>query len=269
MKFHKLLGAFVAALILVTACKKDDPTPTPPSPWDDKTLISQKTIDGTGLIVSLYADHQLETGYNELYVSVLGIAGTNGGAAVDVVPLMDMGSTVHSAPVESFDYDATLKGYKGAVVFIMPSAGGTWSLNIGIDDLGNQFNVDIPINVVASDPAKLMSGVSMLDGTTPYFVSLIQPMEPKTGINTFEVAVHRRETMMSFPPVADLKVFIEPEMPTMGHGSPNNVDPTETADGHYVGQVNFTMTGLWHVNLTLANAAGDTILTNKYFVLEF
>ena len=57
--------------------------------------------------------------------------------------------------------------------------------------------------------------------------------------------------MMDFPAVNDYTVEIEPTMPSMGHGSPNNVNPVFTSMGHYVGKVNFTMTGLWNVKLTL------------------
>jgi hypothetical protein len=35
----------------------------------------------------------------------------------------------------------------------------------------------------------------------------------------------------------------------MGHGSPNNVNPAHTTGARYAGKVNFTMTGLWRLNL--------------------
>jgi hypothetical protein len=57
--------------------------------------------------------------------------------------------------------------------------------------------------------------------------------------------------MMSFPPAEDLTIEIEPEMPSMDHGSPNNVHPVHFADGHYVGKVNFTMTGWWRIHMVI------------------
>jgi hypothetical protein len=69
---------------------------------------------------------------------------------------------------------------------------------------------------------------------------------------------------MSFPGIENYTVEIVPEMPSMGHGSPNNVDPTHSADGHYEGQVNFTMTGLWRINLNIMD--GSTVLdSTSYF----
>lgn len=38
-------------------------------------------------------------------------------------------------------------------------------------------------------------------------------------------------------------------MPSMGHGSPNNVNPVHIEKGHYRGKVNFTMTGEWQIKL--------------------
>jgi len=61
---------------------------------------------------------------------------------------------------------------------------------------------------------------------------------------------------------------MEPEMPAMGHGSPNNVNPVAIGNGHYKGKVNFTMTGLWQVNLDFmmgADLADDT----QFFEIEF
>jgi len=55
-------------------------------------------------------------------------------------------------------------------------------------------------------------------------------------------------------------------MPSMGHGSPNNVNPVLTKNGHYKGKVNFTMTGDWRINLEL-NKDGKT--TKTFFDLLF
>jgi hypothetical protein len=75
-------------------------------------------------------------------------------------------------------------------------------------------------------------------------------------------------SMMSFPPSTDLTVEITPEMPSMGHGSPNNVNPVHTQNGHYVGTANFTMTGDWRIHLTIKE--GNRLITDKaYFDILF
>jgi hypothetical protein len=56
-----------------------------------------------------------------------------------------------------------------------------------------------------------------------------------------------------------------PDMPSMGHGSPNNENPVHTAIGHYKGKINFTMTGEWRItcNVKRANA---TLLTAVFYI---
>ena len=83
-----------------------------------------------------------------------------------------------------------------------------------------------------------------------------------------EMAIYKKATMMSFPADSSLSVILTPEMPTMGHGSPNNVNPTHKRLGHYSGKVNFTMTGLWRLNLDYMSGAAVADST-QYFDIEF
>ena len=61
----------------------------------------------------------------------------------------------------------------------------------------------------------------------------------------------------------DLTLEITPEMPTMGHGSPGNVNPTPQGNGHYLGTVNFTMAGPWTV--TVVAKRGQAVLGEAVF----
>ena len=83
------------------------------------------------------------------------------------------------------------------------------------------------------------------------FISLITPVKPQVGINDFEIVIHRQISSTDYIYDDDYTVEIEPVMPSMGHGSPNNIDPASTGSGHYKGKVNFTMSGLWHIKLKL------------------
>jgi hypothetical protein len=86
------------------------------------------------------------------------------------------------------------------------------------------------------------------------FVSYNFPNGKKVGVNDFNVHIYKMVSGMEFSSDDDYSVTLEPEMPSMGHGSPNNIDPTYS-DHHscYQGKVNFTMTGEWRLNLTLTN----------------
>jgi len=73
---------------------------------------------------------------------------------------------------------------------------------------------------------------------------------------------------MSFPCCNDLTVEITPEMPSMGHGSPNNVNPVSIGNGHYLGTVNFTMTGAWRINM-IFKKNGRMLGSRNYFDVVF
>jgi len=98
---------------------------------------------------------------------------------------------------------------------------------------------------------------------TKYPISLVMPVAWKVGNNVFEITVNMMQDMMNFPVCSDLTVEITPEMPSMGHGSPNNVNPVYVSNGHYVGSVNFTMTGDWRIHMVLKK--GSRIISNKAF----
>jgi len=74
--------------------------------------------------------------------------------------------------------------------------------------------------------------------------------------------------MMSWPADSTYTFVITPEMPSMGHGSPNNVNPVHVGNGHYKGKVNFTMTGEWKVNIAVQKN-GNTISKNAFFTITF
>ena len=83
-------------------------------------------------------------------------------------------------------------------------------------------------------------------------------------MNDFEIVLHKKVSMMDFPAIENYTIEIVPEMPSMGHGSPNNVNPIHLANGHYIGKVNFTMTGLWKIKLKLYKN-GTLISDDQFF----
>ncbi|MBE2228575.1 MAG: FixH family protein [Ignavibacteria bacterium] len=233
--------------------------------------IDSSYATGSGAIVALYASDSLKTGYNKLYVvlydSASGTLITD--AHVSLMPEMDMGMMVHSAPYENPAGETAIEGkYPGAVVFIMPStAMMPWTLNVMVHNhsASGEPEGTATFNLVVSDnPTKFKS--IMTGDSTRLYLSYIQPKNPIVGINDFEFSLHKRETMMSFPADSSYTCTIYPWMPSMGHGSPNNVDPVHVGMGHYNGDVNFTMTGDWQIKVYL-HKNGQTDST--YFDLLF
>lgn len=253
-----LLGAFA-----LTSCKKEEiapatVTPTPTTPTSVKIASATTT---SGVVVDLYAKSAtLSDGHNPMYVKVTDASGTNNSSAtVTFNPMMDMGTMMHSCPFENPVYNGTTNMYEGAIVFIMPTtATGSWSLGINV----NGETVSFPLTIAAS-ATKMVGGYTGTDGKV-YFVSMVKPSEWKVGMNDVEILIHERASMMSFPANNGFDVLMTPEMISMGHGSPNNVSPTLTSNGHYKGKVNFTMTGDWRLHFELK--MGSTVIHSDAYL---
>jgi len=245
------------------ACEKEGD----PDNGQNMVMIATAMTENSTYSITLYARDTLFEGYNKLFLSVKE-AGTMEDvteATLSLHPLMDMIDMKHAAPVENPQEIANDEGYfEGAVVFIMPSTGMMgWTLGVEVNAAGNEDSGSLIIPVVTSpeEPRKF-NVISPLDDTK-YFVSLVDPADPGIGMNDCEITVHYKENMMSFPPAEDLTIEIEPEMPSMDHGSPNNVNPVHTGSGHYSGKINFTMTGWWRIHFVIRKG-GDVITDESY-----
>ncbi len=273
MKFKTILAITFATILLATnACKKDEsittinPTPTDQIPSNYK-LIGETYIYGAAAKAKVYAEKELFVGYNKIFVamfdSVSNTRLTDG--HFDVIPMMDMGMMKHSAPVEITDESIPSdKFWKAAIVFIMPSSAGKWTLNMAFHNhkTDKEGEGELEVNVINPTTSVMKSFTA--NDSTKLFVSLIQPDLPKIGLNNFEISIHKKDSFMGFTAVDDYNVEIVPIMPSMGHGSPNNVNPVFTELGHYTGLVNFTMTGLWNVKIIIKKN-GVIISDNQSF----
>jgi hypothetical protein len=252
------------AIPLVSCENDEDPVDKDP----DMVLIATAMTEKQAFEISLYANDTLFEGYNSLFISVKSTSSKSlvTDATLALKPIMDMTDTEHSAPYENPEGLANDEDlFEAAVVFIMPSSGMMgWTLDVNVktEEKDETAVLEIP-KVRSLDEARKFNLISPLDDTK-YFVSLVEPMDLEVGINNCEFTVHYKENMMSFPPAEDLTIEIEPEMPSMDHGSPNNVHPVHTADGHYVGKVNFTMTGWWRIHMVIKK--GGEVLTDEAYM---
>ncbi|MCE9538499.1 MAG: FixH family protein [Bacteroidetes bacterium] len=267
-----LKSLLIAAITLFTfSCKKDTVTPQEPTPTPTESLlkIGETYILGAKAKAVVYSDKALVTGYNVIYVALYdSIDGSRlSDGHFNVTPMMDMGSMMHSSPVENTEDTITTGGYfKTSVVFIMPGTSTEWSLNMMFNNHKNGLtgHGELGVDVVSSTPSKCVSTTIALDSNAKVFISLIGLANPIVGINDFEIVIHKKLGMMNFPAIENYTVEIDPEMPSMGHSSPNNVNPVHIGKGHYTGEVNFTMTGLWNVNLKIYKN-GTLISSDQYF----
>lgn len=262
----------ILALAVAGGCSDDDDNPSPtPEPLQGLIKVGSAATDVGGMLVNVFAEDSLFTQYTALFIEVRDEASGDilSEATVSVHPMMDMGTMEHSAPVENPTGTTAEDGkFPCHVVFTMPGDEG-WSLDVTVfDPVGDRQGVaSVPVKVGDISPARVINR-SPLDGSPKLVMALVGPLQPKVGQNDFEVVIHRKESMMSFPPADNLALTIDPQMPSMGHGSPNNVDPSHVGAGHYVGTANFTMTGTWVIGIDIYD--GNTpIDTTASFEITF
>lgn len=271
MKFYKpfLLVAGIALIAGFSSCKDDEnPDPGNKDPFENY-IEHAKVFTGKGTYVKLYVEEAPFVGYNEVLLALFDSA-TNEQITdghIDMTPMMDMKTMKHSSPFENPGHhkDAATGAFKGAVVFIMPTTAiGDWTLDLDVHNhvAGNMAQVSLPVNVVAKNEARVRSFIRPTD-TTSFFVTLIDPKKPEVGLNTITYGVYYRKNMMEFPSFENGSLEIDPQMLSMGHGSPNNENPVYKSNGIYEGKVNYTMTGKWTIFTVVKDdqnqVVGDTL----------
>jgi len=125
---------------------------------------------------------------------------------------------------------------------------GNWELAATFSDPANDVEgeASIPVEVALS---KLIGTFVAADDESKLFLMVVSPQEAGIGLQPIEILALKQKSPFEWTPVDDLTLEIIPEMPTMGHGSPNNENPTLIGNGRYQGKVNFTMIGYWTVKV--------------------
>lgn len=269
--FYVYTVLFTTGLAFLLACNRDKITN--PDPLAGLTKIAEGYATGAATKVELYTTGtSLYSGFTPFKIRLLdSLTGSNVETArIQLAPLMDMGTMQHACPYENpLNESATNSLFSCSATFIMSSMGDSWTLGINVNNLTNNKQGTAIIPIIINEPTKSrVKSFTAAHNGQRYYVALVQPSAPKVGINDLELAVYKKTSMMNFPADSSLSIHHTPEMPTMGHGSPNNIDPIHSKLGHYKGKVNFTMTGLWRLNLDLhsGNAIADT---TQYLELEF
>jgi len=257
----KTMHFFVGALALSLSACSDGDSPTGPDGDTASSLVELGSLEDQGVRVVLSGPADIRSGYTPLEVKLIDAASGEElpAAALLVTPMMHMEDRSHSAPSESpaaVDDEAGV--YSNPVVFVMP---GTWEVNVNFSEGegGREGSVAFAVEVGQGTNYAALTG----SNGTPYFVSMVSPADPIVGKQSLELTVHTRETMMYFPPVVDLQIEMEPSMPSMGHGSPDNEQPVHVHNGHYMGKVNLIMTGDWRIAVRLKD--GDVLVAETSF----
>lgn len=237
--------ALLAVLALLAACGPESDPPDDNTP----TLQEIATADDGTLEVTLLAPRELRVGRNVVTYRVeeLSTGAPVTDAVVTHLPVMHMAAHSHTCPfVEPVATEATGGEYVGEIVFNMAGGEmGRWDNTVTVLTGGEAREVVFANLTVAETDARRDLVVEVGEESHRYILTLDFDAEPKVGMNAFVLTAHRRMGMMSFPAQTDLSITMIPEMPTMGHGSSGNVDPTHEVNGNYAGSVNLTMPGYW------------------------
>lgn len=256
----------LALALAVAGCASHNKDPSAP-----KTSLA--TAPAGDLTVELLTDTQLETGMTPIYVKVKTAAGqVVTDATVTFTPVMAMtGGMNHSAPVIGTPTVGADGLYHCDVVFQMASSAmDSWSATVGVTLPGfSAVEASFPsLTVADSGRAKTFSYTDPeTSAVTKYVASLNFEAAPRVGLNPIVVTLHSMETMMTFLPVDDATITLDPQMPSMGHGSPGSVNPTLTSPGVYEGQLSFSMAGDWETTVTVSR--GGVALGAPKFATTF
>jgi hypothetical protein len=276
ISYYSLLLALITTLF--SCSKKDAPQPT--GELDGLKLV--RTFAGSTHKVDLYTPNgKLQTGYNRVYFQVRGNDGnTLNDVSAEWIPMMYMMGMSHSCPFSEITRKQGAQStFGGYIVFQMAgNESEYWELAIRYSIAGKDYEVKDRIEVAAA-PRRNVETFTGSDNNR-YVLAMIDPASPRVAVNDMTAMVFQMKSMMSFVPVGNCLIKIDPRMPGMGnHSSPNNEDLAPGPDLKYYGKLSLTMTGYWKINLRLMDASGNILkgepvsesneASSIFFELEF
>ncbi|MDP4237954.1 MAG: FixH family protein [Bacteroidota bacterium] len=287
-KYNYIFFAIISLTVLLTSCSQDEVKVVTPAE-EVTNLKLQKLQEFTRGDYTFYVYKKdtgnLVVGYNEVYIQLKNNKSGNyvENATLSWKPLMHMASMSHACPYSSIQKVSDTKTlYKGYFIFIMASDDTEyWEITYDYTS-GNDTIVEVASRLTVNSATGRVRYKSF-KGTdnVSYFLAMVEPAAPRVGTNDITAYLYKKVDMLTFNPVENYTVEIDPRMPDMdNHTSPNNVNLAyDAASGLYKGKLNLTMTGYWQVNLIVRNAGnailkGDSITATTpassiYFGIEF
>lgn len=264
---------FLAVSAIFFACNKPN-ADVIINPLDGLTKLKEGFAVDASAKVEIWGEKNFFVGYNNLIVVIydsINIAKKVTNAHIHFMPIMTMGTgnevMQEATPVENPDEFALDGAFPGAVAFVMPSGpNDVWHLGVEVHNHLSGKEGEAEFDITVDNPATPVLTVfsSLTAGNSILALSLVQPKGPKTGMNEIEFTIHREASMLDWQPDDSYTIEITPEMPAMGHGSEDNVNPVNQGNGHYKGKVNLISPGEWRVNI-LVKKDGIAASQNLFF----
>jgi len=265
MSILKKSSAIILILmLLVTSCRKESTKVAQNAVPSGLKMISSSYAQGAAIQVVVYAQADPYVGYNRLYIALYDSITGSPITQASVSLSAGMGSL--AAPIENPATASTSTGlYTAAATFV---TAGSWVLVTSVQNTANGKTGSCAgtVSVTQVSPAKSYS-LTTADSSN-IFVSIVQPADPQLGINTFELVVYKQKGSSNYLADSTYMLDINPTMPGMtGMSSPNNVNPGYQGNGHYIGKVDFIMSGEWWIYVDLIHD-GSIADTSHYFDLS-
>lgn len=259
--FQALCSLILSAIFLISCEKKSNNNNN--SSEDEVLYHVSDTLFSQDYYAVLHTEKykNIQVGYNNFAFLIY----KNNGEAVyaDTViwsAEMNMTGMKHGCPSSILIRDtAKVAFWTGFQIFQMASnASEFWNLKLmaTIDGADIIFTKNINVEDAPNRSVEVFSGLD-----SKRYVLAWQMIElPKVGINTMNARLYRMESMMSFAPVNNYYIKIDPRMPSMeNHSSPNNESLISIGNGIYEGKLNFSMTGYWRINLQVLNDRNEIV----------
>ena len=223
-----------------------------PSPVYNEIL--SVNISNVNVKLFITGNDSLTTGYNELFFRVTRDSVQQNTGNIKFYPKMWMTPHLwHSTPVcSTFNYDNSSGYYKGYAVFNMATSPPilVWNSFITFKDAqGTNYDSDsIPI-YTSYHPEKQYEVFTDSTEDTKYYVTLIKPFSPVTGLNDFWVILHKSDEIEQyFEQLNEPKMYISVyELDSLNHSS-GNISPVAGSGGIYRGKINLPYSGIWRVS---------------------
>jgi len=254
----KNLLPLILLVLVFASCNKENPV-TPEEKGNNYSKVL--TVDSANLKIEMYNNNSslLYVGYNEIGFKVFVDNAEKKTGFLKYTPIMF--HTVghgHSTPVQNeFTYDNSKGMFTGYVCYSMLSDSST-SFWFADYNYNNEFTIKKKQFNVVLGVGNQMSIWLDLNTNILYYLTLISPKDPRVGLNDFKIILHQTTDNTVYNEVNNAQMYIRPWMPSHGHGSSSNINPTLTSHGKYEGKANLTMSGQWFVY--------DSIIVNNQTV---
>ena len=248
MRIRYIFCAVILTALTFEACNSGSPVTTPPVQSSYVKIITAEQ-GSTKFEVYSATSSTMVNGYNDIGFKVY----TNGtemtSGYVTFFPKMYHhfnGSPYHSTPCSpKFYYSSDKQMFMGYTTFMMwTDTNADW---FGWYNYNGTSSVDSAKFIVnLSDNAQVKTFVDNSTETIIY-LTLVAPLNPKQGLNDFQILAHRTYNELTYWEADSLEMYIRTWMPLMGHSSSDNVNPVSLGGGLYKGKVNYNMSGQWYV----------------------